>query len=206
MAKQIIVTLGGNTSTFDFKKISRSDLYGKTSRRALDPEGEPCRRAQVTKDGSLLLRSGMTAQGYFKQTNGEWVPTGERIGMDLAGRPVEKVASSLGEAQELEGPVNVEDLFDVDKPILYALNDVEVDAGLKKSLEAGELYRFPFNYRADYEGQVAYLFIGKEDDRAYCLVGSTAHAEWHRKKEVAVDTFSEEDPFGDGDDDDMMDF
>jgi hypothetical protein len=65
MAKSIVVDRGGAVSSFDFTKVSRSKLYGRRRRMALDPSGRACTRASLTADGSLLILAGMTAQGYF---------------------------------------------------------------------------------------------------------------------------------------------
>jgi hypothetical protein len=205
MAKQIVVTLGGKTSTFDFKKITRAGLMGKTSRRVLDPEGKVCERANVTRDGSLLLRSGMTAQGYFLRSNHKWVPNKELVGVDPAGRPMEKVPSTLGEAQELEGPVEIENLLDLKVASLYALDAVEFDSGLKKSLDKGDIYQFLFNTRADYEGQSAYLIMGK-DGLPYSIIGNQTAVDWLQPNTVPEETFDDEDPFDSDDEDDLMDF
>jgi hypothetical protein len=205
MAKQIVVSLGGTNSTFDFKKVTRAGLMGRNSRRVLDPDGEVCTRASVTRDGSLLLRSGMSAQGYFTRSGGRWIPNKELIGVDPAGRPVEKVPSTLGEPQELNGPVDVEDFLDLSVASLYALDPVELDASLKKSLEKGEIYRFLFNTREDYEGQTAYLIAAK-DDLPYCVIGNQTGADWIAPKSVPEETFDDEDPFQDEGEDDLMDF
>jgi hypothetical protein len=204
MAKQIVVTLGGKTSTFEFKKITRAGLMGKTSRRVLDPEGEVCERAKVTEDGSLLLRSGMTAQGYFLRSNHKWIPNKELVGVDKVGRPLEKVPSTLGEPQELAGPVEIEDLLDLKVASFYALDVVELDSGLKKSLDKGGIYQFLFNTRADYEGQSAYLIMGK-DGLPYSIMGNQTVVDWLQPKTVPVETFDDEDPFESDDEDDMMD-
>jgi hypothetical protein len=205
MAKQIVVTLGGKTSTFDFKKITRAGLMGKTSRRVLGPEGKVCARANVTRDGSLLLRSGMTAQGYFLRSNHKWVPKKELVGVDPAGRPMEKVPSTLGEAQELEGPVEIENLLDLKVASLYALDAVEFDSGLKKSLDKGDIYQFLFNTRADYEGQSAYLIMGK-DGLPYSIIGDQTGVDWLQQNTVPEETFDDEDPFDSDGEDDLMDF
>ena len=205
MAKQIVVILGGKTSTFDFKKITRAGLMGKTSRRVLDPEGKVCARANVTRDGSLLLRSGMTAQGYFLRSNHKWIPNNELVGVDPAGRPVEKVPSTLGEAQELAGPVEIEDLLDLKVASLYALDVVELDSGLKKSLDKGDIYQFLFNTRADWEGQSAYLIMGK-DGLPYSIIGNLTAVDWLQPNTVPEETFDDEDPFDSDGEDDLMDF
>lgn len=205
MAKQIVVSLGGNSSTFDFKKVTRAGLMGRNSRRVLDPDGHVCERASVTRDGSLLLRSGMSAQGYFTRSENRWVPNKELVAVDPGGRPIEKVPSTLGEAQELEGPVPVEDFLDLSVASLYALDAVELDGALKKSLDEGEIYRFLFNTRADYEGQTAYLIAGK-DGLPYCVIGHQTGADWIAPKAVPEETFDDEDPFEDEGEDDLMDF
>ncbi len=50
-----------------------------------DPHGESCSRAQLANDESVLLGSGMLAQGY-SQDDGTWVKQRDLQGMDGAGR------------------------------------------------------------------------------------------------------------------------
>jgi hypothetical protein len=65
MAKGISVSFSGATSAFALEKLERSKLYGTRRRVAMGPDGLACGRASLTDDGQVLLRSGMTAQGYF---------------------------------------------------------------------------------------------------------------------------------------------
>ena len=76
MAKTINVVLGGEKAIFTFKPVDRSALYGRRRRVAFDTDGNECSRASLLADGSLLLQSGMTAQGYFL-SDGTWVPQSE---------------------------------------------------------------------------------------------------------------------------------
>ena len=64
MARVIAVSLEGVESTFGFASVDRSALYGRRRRVPLDEHGNACTRASILDDGSLLLRSGMTGQGY----------------------------------------------------------------------------------------------------------------------------------------------
>ena len=84
MAKPIVVNLGGNESRFSFSKLSRSKLYGKKRRVVLDPDGNPCAKAALTEDGSMLLKSGMTGQGYF-DGGGRLHERGSLVGIDADG-------------------------------------------------------------------------------------------------------------------------
>ena len=63
-------------------------------------------------DGSLILKSGMTAQGYFT-TNDKWVPNKDLIGLDLDGKTLDLKPSTLGVATEMELQEQLEDLADL---------------------------------------------------------------------------------------------
>ena len=197
MARQIVVKLGDATSTFDFQKVDRSKLYGSRRRIPLDPEGERCTRAALTEDGSMLLRTGMTAQGYFTP-EGYWVPNKELVGLDDEGEPVEERSSTLGVPQELEGPLAPEALLDTKIHAVYALASAEVAAGLLDQLAEGAIYRFPFSYRGDYSRDVAFLVQNTEGE-LFALVGRTLQPVW-RDPEERIPTFADE---GDEDDDEL---
>ena len=188
MAKQIVVSRNSTTSSFDFKKIDRSKLYGKRRRIPLDPNDEPCTRAQLAADGSILLRSGMLAQGYF-QEDGKWIKQSQLQGMDGAGRPLEKESSTLGVEQEME-PASPEDLLDLDVTAIYALEEADVDAGLAKSLAAGDIYRFRFNYRADYHSETGYLVANGSG--IYCIAGNPTVAVWSELGQIIETDFDED--------------
>ena len=54
MAKPIVVRFEGAESRFDFAKLERKKLYGSRRRMPLDAAGEPCKRAALTDDVSLI--------------------------------------------------------------------------------------------------------------------------------------------------------
>jgi hypothetical protein len=84
MAKNIIVSLDGEESSFGFKAVDRSSLYGKRRRIALDKDGNPCTRGSLLEDGSLLLKSGMSGQGYFLD-DGTFLKQSDLEGFDING-------------------------------------------------------------------------------------------------------------------------
>ena len=193
MAREIVVkSNNGRVSRFQFQKIERSKLYGKRRRIPLDPNNEPCTRAQLAADGSILLRAGMLAQGYF-QDDGKWIKQSQLQGMDGAGRPVEKEASTLGVEQELEA-ATPEDLLDLDVTAIYALEKEDVDTELAKSLDAGDIYRFRFNYRADYHSEIGYLIANGSG--IYCIAGNPIVAGWSELGQM-IETEFEEDTMDD---------
>ena len=188
MARNIIVKRNGKESTFNFKKLDRGKLYGRRRRLVLDPNGKPCERASLTLDGSLILRSGMTAQGYFDE-KGALVDKSALIGIDADGNPVEKKDSTLGVAQELEGPVKPEDLLDLVAKSIYMLEEAEVDGDLAKEIKEGKIFRFPFNYYADFHLEKAYLLAN--DEGMFAIIGDVAKPIWCEPSALPETTFDE---------------
>ncbi len=183
MARQIVVARpNGSPCTFDLSKVERSRLYGRRMRVALDPEGQPCVRAALTEDGSLMIKSGMTSQGYFDE-DGLWYPSRELVGLDAEGRPLEKVDSTLGVEQALEGPVPVERVLDLRVSSVYALSPVDVDEALVEELRGGAIFEFRFNYRADYQAETA-LLLASADGDLFALVGRPTEPAWNDPQEV----------------------
>ena len=174
MAKPIVVTYKGNNSNFDHKKLSRKDIYGRRKREVVDRNGVACRRASLTDDGQFMLVSGMTAQGYFTDTD-RWVPNSELVGMDAQGKVVDRVPSTLGAAQELELATTA-DLLDLQVASVYMLDVQSIDGDLSKRLDAGDLFRCPFNYRGDFHAET--LIILKNQHGCFGLVGTPAPTKW----------------------------
>jgi hypothetical protein len=193
MAKPIIVSFGGVESRFDHEKLDRTKLYGRRQRQVLDPEGQRCERAELTRDGTLLVRSGMTAQGYFDD-GGAWVPNNKLVGLDAEGKPVPLQPSTLGEPQKLSGPVPATEVLDLALRSVYALNPEGLDPKLEAELKAGKIYKFTFNYRADYTAEVAFL-VGNASGY-FALVGEPSETDWLELQTVAAEVADDADDEG----------
>ena len=176
MAKAIVVEHQGVVSSFSFSKIDRSRLYGRRRRVALDPSAQACTRAALTDDGSLLLRLGMTAQGYFDEQQ-RWIPHKDLVGLDSAGNPLEVQPSTLGEPVPLAGPIAATELLDVRVQTVYLLDPEELGPALQEELRAGAIYRFRFNYRPGWESGEAYLLANLDGD-FFALAGPRVSPEW----------------------------
>ena len=198
MAKVIAVTLGGSESTFAFTSIDRAAIYGKRRRVALDADGKPCTRASLLDDGSMILRSGMTGQGYFLP-DGTFLKQAELEGYDADGKPLAKEPSTLGVPQDLEGPVTPQEVLDLRVQSIYALAPETIDESLKEELQSGSVYRFTFNFREDYRAEQAMLLAN--DNGFFALVGQPVHYEWSRLETVSELPASDVDS-----DDDDLDF
>jgi hypothetical protein len=189
MPKPIIISFQGKDSSFEHSKLERSKLYGSRRRVALDSEGNSCIKASLTEEGSMIIRSGMTAQGYFT-VDGKWIPNKELVGLDEEDKPIKLIDSTLGNSQKIEGPANPSELLDLAVITTYQLNPVNFNEQLKKEIDAGQIFRFPFNYRSDYRAETAFLLGNKEG--YFCVVGVPTHPEWCELKKVAVETFEED--------------
>lgn len=175
MARQIVLQFDGAEVAFDFSAVDRTRLYGRKRRVPLDRSGQPCTRASLTRDGSVLIRAGMTAQGFFDDA-GIWIPNAELVGLDAEGKALPKIESTLGVPVALE-QAKPQDLLDHAIGTLYALGG-DPPAGLLTRLKAGEVFRFPFNYRADWRGEVGFLVHSTGDDMLYALVGKPTPPTW----------------------------
>lgn len=199
MAKPILLRHEGRLTSLEPTRLERRKLYGYRKRTALDPSGQPCTRAALTEDGALLVRAGMTAQGYFDE-GGEWIPTKDLVGLDENGAALPLVPSSLGEEQALHGPVAATELLDQAISAVYALAPLELDPTLAESLRAGAIYRFAFNPRADFREDFAYL-VSNPDGALFALSGQAVSPTWLTLAQVGVPLATDDDA-----DDDDLDF
>jgi hypothetical protein len=197
MARNLVLALGDEQSEFSIKPLNRADIYGKRKRVALDADGQVCSRASLLDDGSLLLKSGMTAQGYFT-SDGKSYKQADLAAFDASGKPLEKVPSTLGVAQKLSGPLPAETVLDLRVDSIYLLEAAQLGDKLSKSLAAGEIYGFSFNYRDDYSAESGVL-LGNENG-FFALIGKPVEWEWSSLGAVA------DLPASDADADEELDF
>ena len=189
MAKPIIVRHGGADSVFQHSRVDREKLYGKRVRVPLDPDGERCTRASLTTEGDVLLRAGMTNQGYFDGV-GRQVSSSELVGLDDEGREVPRTSATLGEPQEATEAAPQE-LLDLRVRTVYALEADHLDSELAAALHDGKIFRFRFSYRSDWRNEDAFLV--KNDEGLFALIGAPAPAQWMALAEPLTPQLEEDD-------------
>ena len=189
MAKPIIVRLGGADSVFQHSRVDRAKLYGKRVRVPLDPEGQRCTRGSLTTEGDVLLRAGMTNQGYF-DADGRQVSSRELVGLDADGHEVPRTTATLGEPQDAT-EASPQELLDLRVRTVYALEADHLDTELDTALDAGKIFRFRFSYRADWRNEDAFLV--KNDEGLFALIGAPAPAQWMALAEAANPQLEEDD-------------
>lgn len=173
MAKTINVALNGEKAVFSFRPIDRSALYGRRRRVAFDTEGNECSKASLLSDGSLLLQSGMTAQGYFLK-DGTWVPQSDLSAISLDGKALELHSSTVGVEVELS-EVSPQEALSISFSNTYLLEAEEFSSKLKEALDSGKIFSFPFNVRDDYNVETGIL-IGNESGY-FALIGNKVEYE-----------------------------
>lgn len=174
MAKTINISFKGEAAVFAYKPIDRTVLYGKRRRIAFDEAGNECAKASLLADGSLLIRSGMTAQGYFTPEN-IWVPQGELEALNLDGSTPELFPATVGETVEAT-EVSATQALQLRFETTYALEPESLADSIKTVLDDGGILQFPFNPRADYQVESAIL-VGNENGY-FALIGQPVEYEF----------------------------
>ena len=167
MAKTINIKYQGESAVFSYRPIDRGALYGKRRRVAFDEKGNECTKASLLLDGSLLIKSGMTAQGYFTPDK-VWVPQGELEAINADGTKPELFPATVGEEVEAE-EIDPRDALDLRFTTTYSLEAESLPSGVKKALDAGTILKFPFNPKADYHVETGIL-VGN-DNGYFALIG-----------------------------------
>ena len=168
MVKPLILSKDKKDSIFQIKKIERKKLYGFRKRLALDENNEECKRASLTEDGQVLIKSGMTSQGWFID-GWKQIESNEIGAIDENDNELELIPSTLGVNQKLSGPVNPKELLDLSVTTTYSIIPDEISEDLKVSLEKGEIWKFNFNFRADYRMETSYIL--KNENGYFAIVG-----------------------------------
>jgi len=174
MAKTINISYKGSTAAFAYKPIDRGVLYGKRRRLAFDAEGNECTKASLLSDGSLLIRSGMTAQGYFTQDD-IWIPQSELEAINSDGSIPELFPATIGEVVEAQ-EISPKDALTMNFGTTYALEPEELSDEIKKTLDSGIILSFPFNSRADYNVETGILV--SNENGYFALIGDSVTYEF----------------------------
>lgn len=193
MARTVSLSWQGQELHLPFSKVDRRRLYGWRQRLALDPEGRPCRAADLTADGALVLLPGMSAQSHYDMS-GIWYPNDSLVPMLPDGTIVDRVSSTLGVAQSVE-PVEPEALLDLQVSSVYQLDPPPEADDLVTALRGGTLLRLPFSYRGGAEPDQAIL-VGN-DEGIFAIVGRPVSPEWCLLEDVAPPVLDDEEDDGD---------
>ena len=174
MGRKIKFNIGGQVLESGITKVDRKKLYGSSKKIVKDNNGNEC----VISDlylGSKILPRGSISQ-VLMNSKGHHVSRSELVGFNQNNEKVEKVESIF----TLENKclkVDIDEFLSVNVKSIYQLDidDEQID-NWKKYFTNDEVYFLVFNYRADYEGDDAYIIsngehffitVGKKNEYTY---------------------------------------
>jgi hypothetical protein len=155
------------------KKLDRKKIYGWSKVDIFDDNDQSCSLASIA-DGRYVLPSGSITLAGFNP-KGEYIAKSSLIGVDEKGKKVEKVPSIFDEPATLT-KADLDEYLSLNVKSVYQLAIEEGKEELLGLLEGGDIYRFPFNYRADYEADDAYLLTSAGE--VFAVVGKQAKLEF----------------------------
>ena len=192
MARQSIFEFDNMSVSAELKKVDRKKIYGWSTVEVYDENNVECDLAGIA-DGSIVLPKGSTALKRLS-VSGEEISSKELVGVDLEGNKVEMVPSIYDEPVKLTKST-INDYLSLAVKTVYQLN---IEEGADKLITAlkDTVYYFTFNYRADYEGDDAFLIT--DGQNVFAVVGKIADFEFIGLKEneselTAVDDTEEDD-------------
>ena len=204
MAKrEIVVRLGDEETSFQFAKVDRGKLYGRKERVILDENGERCVAAFLTADGAALVPPGGTAHLYIDEAF-DTIDRKDLRAVDDEGNELTQVPSTLGVAQSLT-EVPPTRLLDHVIASAYELESEALGEGLRAALESGAIFECLYQYREGYDADA--LFLLKNDEGVFGLVGRPSGFEFLEREAPVVepgDDDDDEDDLGDDFDFGMM--
>jgi len=196
MGRGIFVNFNGESSEFEIAKVDRDRLYGRKAKMVVDDQGRKCEPALLTRDGSAVAPPGCVSLLYVDERF-EVVERSDLKAVDIEGKPVPIVKSTLGVEQPLKGPIDASRVLECQVMSVYTLNPAKLGDALKAGLEAGSIYETVFNYRDDYSAEVAFLL--KNEAGFFALISHPLNLEFLKRETPMAPQVAEAEE-ADGDD------
>ena len=185
MGRLIILQFKGKDSSFNFKKINRSSLYGKKKRVFLDELNKECTTAIIDNSFGLLIHSGDASSVYIDEQK-NFINKDDILGIDNEGNIVNRIPSTLNTSQKLQ-VIDEQYILDFDCSSLYHLEEEVIEKDLQISLDGGDIYSFDFNYYSDFNVEKAILL--KNEKGYFALIGKETSHSWSAKEENLAEHF-----------------
>ncbi len=173
MARKAEFSINGQSIMAELKKVDRKKIYGWSTIEVFDENGSKCKLAGLA-EGQFVMPSGSTALVTLN-AKGEAVSKSTLVGVDNDGKKVEKVPSIYDEKVMLR-EATIDEYLSTAVKSVYQLQVDENKEALLNELNNGKVYYFVFNYRADYEGDDAFLISNGTD--AFAVTGMSADLEF----------------------------
>lgn len=189
MARLIILRLNNEEAKFEFKKISRANLYGSKKRVFLDSQDEVCQTAVIDKMYGILIQSG-DASSVYMDSQQNYIDKENIVGLDEDGNLINRIDSTLNISQKLK-KISIEEFLNFSFTSVYSLTQIELPKLLEELLIQGEIFSFNFNYYSDFRVETGILL--KNDDGLFALIGKKNIIGWADKEALPTEHFESPD-------------
>ncbi len=160
MGRKAEFSINGQIIMAELNKVDRKKIYGWSTIEVFDQNGSKCKLAGLA-EGQYVMPSGSSALVSLN-SKGEAVSKSTLVGVNSDGNKVEKVPSIYDQKVILR-EATVDEYLSMAVKSVYQLQIEENKEALLADLNSGKLYYFVFNYRADYEGDDAFLISTGND-------------------------------------------
>jgi hypothetical protein len=180
MAKNLTFVIDKQSFVAGITKVDRDKVYGFVQEVVSDKSGNTCSIGNLLDDGQTLIFSGSTALKTVDKNNLE-VDKKSLKTVYLDGKDATLIPSSY-DGEIVLSKASMDDLFNLEVTTVYQLTweDAASKASMLKLLEAGNVYQFVFNYRADYEGADALVLSSHNE--IFILTGKMLEFEYLENK------------------------
>lgn len=176
MGKPLIFKLGEVEYDLEPLKLERKKLYGSIEKVALDGNGDTCSASSLYSELSIIIPKGGTSLGSIDD-NGNWVEKSDTKYVYADGTDASLTASSFDAPIELNTTTSIENFLEHNITSIYSLQGEENHPDFVKAIQdKEEIYTFEFNYRADYEGDPAFMI--ENEGELFILVGKKIEFEF----------------------------
>ncbi|MDB4161280.1 hypothetical protein N9772_02835 [Bacteroidia bacterium] len=160
MGRKAEFSINGQIIMAELNKVDRKKIYGWSTIEVFDQNGSKCKLAGLA-EGQYVMPSGSSALVSLN-SKGEAVSKSTLVGVNSDGNKVEKVPSIYDQKVILR-EASVDEYLSMAVKSVYQLQIEENKEALLTDLNSGKIYYFVFNYRADYEGDDAFLISNGND-------------------------------------------
>ena len=173
MARKAEFSINGLSILAELKKVDRKKIYGWSTTEVFDQNGSKCTLAGLA-EGQYVMPSGSSALVSLN-AKGEAISKNTLVGVDSDGKKVEKVPSIYDQKVMLR-EATIDEYLSMAVKSVYQLQIEQNKEALLKALNNGKTYYFVFNYRADYEGDDAFLISNATD--VFAITGMKSDLEF----------------------------
>ncbi len=156
MAREPKFIFGEQTFSGALTKVDRDKVYGWTETKYIDPNGNPCTFVNILEDGKTMIGSGGIAYKTIDDSSNE-VEKSSLVAKNLDGSEAILKPSVFDIDNVLSNDKNIEDYLSMDVKGVYQISITDGHEDLLKILSTYKVLYFPFNYRAGYESDDAFL-------------------------------------------------